>query len=173
VREAPAPQSTANEAGANCGCPPTDPLFIALLQRAGKKKFKTPREVYALISPDCAGKPFEEFFVLGLGAHGEFEGRPMVYSRVAQGGQHKVEVEIERIAQVLLGRPDGRYPDIYVLAHSHPSHDATPSNADVTLTKNIREGLSKSCPRIIWGDHLVICDREFYSFAEGRKTRVV
>jgi proteasome lid subunit RPN8/RPN11 len=96
----------------------------------------------------------------------------MVYAMVGQGGQHKVEVEIERIAQVLLGRPDGRYPDVYLLIHSHPSGDAMPSEADEKLTANVREGLSKSCPKIIFADHLVICEREFYSFAEKRKTKV-
>jgi DNA repair protein RadC len=143
-----------------------------LLARAGKAKYKTPREVYSLIAPDCAGKPFEEFYILGIGAHGQFEGRPMVYAMVGQGGQHKVEVEIERIAQVLLGRSDGRYPDLYFLAHCHPSGDAEPSDADVKLTATLREGLSKSCPRIVYGDHLVICDKEFYSIREKKKHRV-
>lgn len=153
-------------------CEKADPLFDSLIVRAGNKKFKTPREVYSLIRPDIAGKPFEEFYVLGIGAHGQYEGRPMVYAMVGSGGQHKVEVEIERIAQVLLGRADGRYPDVYILIHGHPSGDAAPSDADKTLTKNIREGLAKACPRIIYADHLVVCEREFYSFAEGRKTKV-
>lgn len=168
MREAPAPQSTAS-----CKpCEKADPLFDALLARAGSKKVKTPRSVYELVAPDCADKPYEEFYVLGIGAHGVYEGRPMVYAKIAQAGQHKVEMEIERIAQVLLTRPDGRYPDLYFLIHNHPSKDASPSDADIALTKSLREGLSKSCPKIIFGDHLVICEKEFYSFAEDKKHKV-
>jgi DNA repair protein RadC len=159
----------------DCGCEPFTIVskdaerFRVCQERASKiGKLTTPMALYNFVAPDVVKLTHEEFYVIGLGAHGEFEGKVITYARVASGGQHKVEVEVERIAQVLLADR----PDVYILCHNHPSNDAAPSDEDGHLTEVLREGLAKACPKIIYGDHLIVCEKEFYSFREGKKTKV-
>jgi DNA repair protein RadC len=173
VRAAETPSPTpANE---NCGCEPFTKVvkdvekFNICVARANKiGPLTTPRRIYDLISQEIINKTHEEFYVLGIGAHGALEGKLVCYARVAQGGQHKVEIEVEQIAQVLLADR----PDIYILVHGHPGDDAEPSESDIKLTDNLKAGLAKACPKIIFGDHLVIAQHSFYSFAEEKKFKV-
>jgi DNA repair protein RadC len=121
------------------------------------------------MAPDVVNKPYEEFYVLGIGAHGEFEGKLITYARVAQGGQHKVNVETEEIARILLADR----PDVYILAHNHPSNNADPSDGDIELTESVKVALKKSCPNIVFGDHIILAANSFYSFrADGGKGKL-
>src|ERR1700679_3551935 len=128
----------------------------------------TPRKVYALVAPDIVNLPYEEFHILGLGAHGDFEGKLITYAKVAQGGQPKVQVETEEIARILLADR----PDVYILVHNHPSGQADPSEGDIAMTKSLREGLAKVCPNIVFGDHLIVTPTEFYSLRAEKKFKV-
>jgi DNA repair protein RadC len=181
VREAPARQVTAHDSDSaaqteNCGCEPftvvsKDPQkFKICTDRANKiGKLNTPRKIYDFMAPDVVNKPYEEFYVLGIGAHGEFEGKLITYARVAQGGQHKVNVETEEIARILLADR----PDVYILAHNHPSNNADPSDGDIELTESVKVALKKSCPNIVFGDHIILAANSFYSFrADGGKGKL-
>ena len=161
--------------GAACGCEPFTKVvkdegkFKICADRADKiGKLNTPRRIYDLIAPDIANLPYEEFFVLGIGAHGKFEGKLVTYAKVAQGGQHKVAVETEEIIRILVADR----PDLYVLCHSHPSGDATPSDADVDMTKALREGVAKALPGCVYADHVIVCATEFFSMRQNKKFKV-
>ena len=180
MREAPARQVTAHDSGPaaaseNCGCEPFTKVvkdegkFKICVDRAERiGKLNTPRRIYDLIAPDIAKLPYEEFFVLGIGAHGKLEGKLVTYAKVAQGGQHKVSVETEEIIRILVADR----PDLYVLVHSHPSGDASPSDADVDMTKKLREGVAKALPGCIYADHVIVCATEFFSMRQNKKFKV-
>ncbi|MEF2231204.1 MAG: DNA repair protein RadC [Pseudodesulfovibrio sp.] len=51
-----------------------------------------------------------------------------------------------------------------ILAHNHPGGDPTPSVEDVLLTERIRESAEGLDIRIL--DHLIVTDRDYYSFNE-------
>jgi len=51
-----------------------------------------------------------------------------------------------------------------ILAHNHPSGDTTPSQADITLTKSLKNALEMLDVRLL--DHLVIGKKSFCSLAE-------
>ncbi|MFL9926175.1 DNA repair protein RadC [Herbaspirillum lusitanum] len=51
-----------------------------------------------------------------------------------------------------------------ILAHNHPSGDATPSQADLTLTQALQQALQLVDVRVL--DHFVVAGRRFHSFAE-------
>lgn len=51
-----------------------------------------------------------------------------------------------------------------ILAHNHPSGILTPSNADLTLTKQIQEGGKILGIKIL--DHLIVTPYNYYSFAK-------
>jgi DNA repair protein RadC len=175
VREAPTTARETSPAAAvseNCGCKPftevvkNNAQFEVCAKRAEKiGALNTPRKIYALIAPDIAKLAHEEFYVLGLGAHGKFEGKLMTYARVGHGGQHKVQVETGSIVQIL----SADRPAIYVLCHPHPSGDSTPSDADIEMTEKVRAAVAEALPECKFGDHLIICATEFYSIRAGKK----
>jgi len=51
-----------------------------------------------------------------------------------------------------------------IIAHNHPSGNTQPSNADIQLTKKIKEAL-KLCD-ILLLDHIILTDCNYYSFAD-------
>ena len=51
-----------------------------------------------------------------------------------------------------------------ILAHNHPSGVLKPSNADLTLTNTIKEGLNLFSIRTL--DHLIIGESGYFSFAD-------
>ena len=51
-----------------------------------------------------------------------------------------------------------------ILVHNHPSGNLNPSNADLVLTKKIKEsGTLLDIPVL---DHLIVTDSAYYSFAD-------
>ena len=51
-----------------------------------------------------------------------------------------------------------------ILCHNHPSMNCKPSRADITITKKMKEaGAMLELPVL---DHLIICDENYYSFAD-------
>lgn len=51
-----------------------------------------------------------------------------------------------------------------VLSHNHPSANLSPSNADMQLTQQIKEGAKLLDISLL--DHLIISRHGFYSFAD-------
>ncbi|MEB0178429.1 JAB domain-containing protein, partial [Undibacterium sp. CCC3.4] len=51
-----------------------------------------------------------------------------------------------------------------ILAHNHPSGNAEPSDADITLTKTLKQTLSLVDVRVL--DHFIVANPNVYSFAE-------
>ncbi|MBC6112641.1 RadC family protein [Pedobacter fastidiosus] len=51
-----------------------------------------------------------------------------------------------------------------ILCHNHPSGSVRPSEADITLTKRLKEG-GKLLDILVW-DHLIISEDLYYSFAD-------
>lgn len=51
-----------------------------------------------------------------------------------------------------------------LLAHNHPSGNLTPSQADIDLTKKIKEGGKFLEIQLL--DHLIITSEDYYSFAD-------
>ncbi|MFK7957240.1 MAG: DNA repair protein RadC [Lysobacterales bacterium] len=51
-----------------------------------------------------------------------------------------------------------------IVGHNHPSGDAQPSQADITITRRLKDALGLLDIRLL--DHLIIADSSVYSFAE-------
>ena len=51
------------------------------------------------------------------------------------------------------------------MVHNHPTGDATPSKADVEVTKNVKAALESM--NIELHDHVVISRYGYYSFRDG------
>lgn len=87
----------------------------------------------------------------------------MHFEELARGSKSKIGIEVEDIWQlVALTRPHG-----YAIVHCHPSGNARPSPQDRRLTKEIRASSKKLFPNTAFLDHIVVGQRQYYSFLDN------
>ncbi|MBQ2589088.1 MAG: DNA repair protein RadC [Prevotella sp.] len=83
--------------------------------------------------------------------------------RISHGGITETAVDVRIIIkEAILSNAT-----ILALCHNHPSNNPTPSSDDDRLTQRVK----KACEtmRIYFLDHLIICDGQYYSYAECGK----
>jgi DNA repair protein RadC len=59
---------------------------------------------------------------------------------------------------------DGLIPELWIVAHNHPSGVAEPSHADELITQRLRDALALVDVRVL--DHVIVGDGRCMSFAE-------
>lgn len=82
------------------------------------------------------------------------------YSLISKGGISGTVVDLKIVFQIAIKSNASSI----ILAHNHPSGNLKPSEADIRITKNVRE--AGKIMDIVLLDHLIITDEEFYSFAD-------
>ena len=116
----------------------------------------TPREVVSFLRSVFHGATQEQFVILGLDARQ----RVRMLRTVGVGTLDRVEVHPREVFRPLIRA--GMHS--CVIAHNHPSGDATPSESDVLLTERmVGVGQFIGIPVI---DHIVVSDHGFVSMAE-------
>lgn len=81
-------------------------------------------------------------------------------SNISTGGVSACFVDPKIVfATALKARASG-----LILAHNHPSGNLKPSEADIQLTRKLREG-GKLLDLSVW-DHLIVTPTSYYSFAD-------
>jgi DNA repair protein RadC len=86
--------------------------------------------------------------------------RAICFKELFQGTINGTAVHPREIARMALSYNAAAV----ILAHNHPSGEATPSNADRQVTKRIQEALDLVDVRVL--DHMVVGDTEVTSMAE-------
>ena len=120
------------------------------------RQLQTPREAVSFLRSMLQGAVQENFVVLGLDARQ----RVRLARTVGVGTLSRVEVHPREVFRPLLRA--GMHSCL--LAHNHPSGDASPSEADVVLTERmVHVGLFLGIPVV---DHIIVTDRGFSSLAE-------
>lgn len=98
----------------------------------------------------------EEMYLLLLNRANKVLG----YSLISKGGISGTVVDLKIVFQIALKSNASSI----ILAHNHPSGNLKPSEADLRITKNIREaGKFMELPLL---DHLILTDEGYYSFAD-------
>lgn len=116
---------------------------------------RTPTDVGAYVRARLGDAPSERFLVLGLDARQ----RVRTVEVIAIGSLSSVEVHPREVFRPLVR--GGLHSAIAV--HNHPSGDATPSDADLDLTRRLADvGVLLGIPLL---DHLVVTSREVVSMA--------
>lgn len=120
------------------------------------RRLQSPHDAEIFLRSLLHGAAQENFVIVGLDARQ----RVRMARTVGVGTLSRVEVHPREVFRPLLRA--GMHSCL--LAHNHPSGDASPSEADVHLTERmVRVGLFVGIPVI---DHLVITDVGFVSMAE-------
>lgn len=82
------------------------------------------------------------------------------FSKISLGGTAGTVVDLKVIFQTALKA----HASSFLIAHNHPSGNLKPSEADLKITKSLKEaGRFMEIPLI---DHLILTDEGYYSFAD-------
>ena len=100
---------------------------------------------------------YESFFILLLNRANNTTG----FAKISQGGTAGTVVDIKIIAKYAV---DSLSSSV-IICHNHPSGDKRPSDADLNITRRIKDALLLLDIKLI--DHIIITENDFYSFADN------
>jgi DNA repair protein RadC len=119
-------------------------------------KISSSKDAYFILKPIFDDLQHEEFWMLLLNRANFVIGKHFI----SKGGQAGTVVDPKPIFKVALEH-NAAY---IILAHNHPSGNAKPSAADISITKKLKEsGLMLEIPIF---DHLIMTDRSYLSMAD-------
>ncbi len=121
-----------------------------------RPKISSSRDVFDLFQPLLGDLQHEEFWILVLNRSNQVLDR----IRISQGGVSGTVIDTRLILRYALEK----LASGLILCHNHPSGNIQPSDPDRKITEKIRN--ASSFMEINLLDHLIIADRNFYSFAD-------
>lgn len=100
---------------------------------------------------------YESFFILLLNKANNTTG----FAKISQGGTAGTVVDIKIIAKYAVESLSSSV----IICHNHPSGNKQPSDADLNITRRIKDALLLLDIKLI--DHIIITENDFYSFADN------
>ncbi len=116
----------------------------------------TSKDVYEIMKPALLDLPHEEFWLLLLNRASDVIRKELI----SRGGVAGTVVDNKIIFKTAVQY----YASSIIICHNHPSGNLRPSEADLKITKNIKE--AGRILEIPLSDHLIITDAGYYSFAD-------
>ncbi len=121
-----------------------------------RDKITSSQSVFDIMKPIFIDLPHEEFWLLMLNRANSVIKKELI----SRGGVSGTVVDTKIIFKAAVEQ----YACSIIICHNHPSGNLKPSEADVRITKNIKEaGKIMEIPLI---DHLIITENAYYSFAD-------
>lgn len=121
-----------------------------------KSKIKTSRDAFEVFLSIIGDLPYEEFWILLLNRANKIVRKV----KISEGGISGTVVDPKKIFTICLQNSCSSI----ILGHNHPSGQITPSEADVKITKKIKDAGTMLDIAVL--DHLIIGDDRYYSFAD-------
>lgn len=121
-----------------------------------KNTIKYSSEVFQFIAPYLSDAIDEQFWVIYL----DNSNKIISHIKISHGGFNSTTVDIRKIFKFALENNAIKI----ILAHNHPSGSIKPSEADISLTKNIIEAGEILKIQVL--DHLIIAGNEYLSFKD-------
>jgi len=121
-----------------------------------KNKITTSGDVAAIFQPSLADLTYEEFWVLML----DRANHVITKFHMSKGGTSGTVVDPKIIFKAAL---ENNASGI-ILCHNHPSGNNKPSEADIRLTKNLKQSGELLEIKVL--DHIIIAGSKYYSFAD-------
>lgn len=120
------------------------------------EKIANSRDAAAIMQPHLADLSHEEFWVLLLNR----ANKVLTRKNISVGGTSGTVVDAKIIfKEAIQARCSG-----IILCHNHPSGNNRPSEADIQLTRKLKEGALQLDLAIL--DHIIIAGSSFFSFAD-------
>jgi DNA repair protein RadC len=125
-------------------------------ETAKREKITSSKDIFDVFRPQFLDLPHEEFHVLLLNRSNLIIRKEFV----SRGGVSGTVVDPKIIFKIAVEH----LASSIILCHNHPSGNLKPSDADISLTKKIKEaGILLEIPIL---DHLIISDTGYFSFAD-------
>lgn len=121
-----------------------------------KKSVSCSRDAYQLIRIELSELNREEFWVLLLSR----SNRLMEKVKISQGGVSGTITDV----RIILQSAFSKLASAMILCHNHPSGNLKPSEADLKITKKIREAAKLMDIAVL--DHIIVGDEAYLSFAD-------
>lgn len=123
-----------------------------------KPKIGSSQDAFVLLQSLIGDANVEEFWVLYLN-QGNFVVRK---EQISKGGINQTSVDLRIIMKIALEE----MATSMILAHNHPSGNLNPSQADINLTRKIKEAALSLDIEVF--DHLIVTQKSYFSFANER-----
>lgn len=121
-----------------------------------RPRVATSRDAFNVIAPLLTDLHHEEFWLLLLNKASEVFAR----KKLSTGGSAGTVADVKMLFKIAL---DAQTSAI-IAVHNHPSGNLKPSDADMELTRKMKEaGKILDLPLL---DHLIVSERGYYSFAD-------
>lgn len=121
-----------------------------------KPLIRSSRDSFDYIYPEMADLSHEEFYMLYLNK----SNRVITHRHISKGGVSGTVADIKIILKYGLEL----LSSAMIAVHNHPSGNLKPSQADVDLTHQLKEAAKWMDIALL--DHLIIGDKNYYSFAD-------
>lgn len=119
-------------------------------------KITSSKAVFEVMQPIIGELSHEEFWVLYLNNSNKI----LFKSQLSKGGMTGTIVDVRMVFKIALEQN----ATSIILSHNHPSGKLAPSDADIQITKKIKNaGKELDIPVL---DHIIISERGYYSFAD-------
>ncbi len=124
------------------------------------RKFSNSKDAYEVLNEIYQADNFEwqeVFIMVCLNRANKMIG----FYKVSRGGVSGTVVDPKIIFTTCLNTPG---TTSIIISHNHPSGNPLPSEADITITKKLRDGGRLLDIAVL--DHIIFTDTEYYSFAD-------
>lgn len=122
-----------------------------------KEIITSSKDIHRLIYPSLSDKDYEEFWVVLLNQ----ANKVIFKTAISEGGQTSTVVDPRKVFKLAI---DHKACSM-ILCHNHPSGNVKPSEQDIKLTKQIKEGGHFLDIQIL--DHIILGESDaYFSFAD-------
>ena len=118
---------------------------------------KASKDVADIFQPLLSDLSHEEFWILYLNRSNKVITRMKLSQGGVSGTVTDVRIVMKKAVELLASG--------IILCHNHPSGNLNPSEADSKITRKIKEAGSFMDIQLL--DHLIISDKDYYSFADN------
>jgi DNA repair protein RadC len=120
-------------------------------------QIKSSRDVFDLLGPVLSDLPHEEFWILFLNRSNRVINR----MKLSQGGVSGTVTDVRLVMKHAIEN----LASGIIVCHNHPSGNLSPSESDTRITQKIKEAGTMMDIQLL--DHLIITDKDYYSFADN------
>ena len=121
-----------------------------------KERVLTSVDIYSVFKPMLMDLPHEEFWILLLSRSNSIIKKELI----SRGGVSGTVVD----AKIIFKLAVENLASSIVLCHNHPSGNLRPSEQDIKITKNLKEGGRLLDIQVL--DHVIVCESGYFSFSD-------
>ncbi len=121
-----------------------------------KPKISSSNDAYTYFQPYVEDLSYEEFWVIYLNR----SNRIIDQKKISQGGVAGTVIDIK----IILKHAIENLASSIIICHNHPSGNLQPSDSDSKITTKLKEAASFHDLQLL--DHLIIGEKEYFSFAD-------